>query len=525
MSYTHNILTQKKEDAQEAKELLLDKVIDVKKAVGSEKVSAAAGLSAVLASACSSSDDANYSNGVPVPDLGPGWKSQFILDPSILYMNVGTQGSLPTPVINILKAMNEYVAYTPFLAYGDATDTGRKATANAFGCDWSELTWSFNTTGGLSFVIQALKWEAGDDLITTDQEHSGGLGPMHMLKNKHKVNLHFAKMPNGVKTGPSSAGYSDDDVMRRLEEAYAKCSKPKAILFSSPSYKNGIRLPEKRICEWAASKGMISIIDGAHLPGSVQLNFHDMGCDFFSGAGHKWQCGPGQTGVFYVRNGIKGVDQSPFPYTNPMPLPLIFPSNENYRFSPDKPLYIDGKRSSADDQLGTDIAAIGNINYPSVQALAKACMLWDEIGRDKIEHYAVGLAQYLRACVVEKYGVLAGSVDSRTNYKPSDKEFPNELKTGLTNFSPFNTSGKVDYNADLTEAQYNEQVLKLAKINKYAADNNLVIRMMQNYVQSRQDPATTTKFASLSYRVTTHLFNDVKDVQKFMSMLDDMIKL
>ena len=522
MSYTHNKLEQKKDDALETKELLLEKIADLRKQIDEKKSLAAATLG-TLATACGGDDD--YTGGgsdVPVPDLGNGWKALFTLDPNYLYMNIGTQGSIPARTLTNIQLWNESVAFNATGSYGDQDKATRWAAAKSFGCDQNELAWSLNTTSGLGKICNYLKWEEGDDLITTNYEHAGGLGPMYMLRNRHKVNLHFVKMPTGVSAGANTGGYSDDEVIRRFDEAYAKCKKPKAILFSSPTYKNGVRLPEKKLCLWAASKGLVSIIDGAHLPGTCQLNFHDMGCDFFSGAGHKWQCGPGQTGILYIRNGKTG-DKSDFPYSNSTNLPLYFQDNERIMYIPGSKGY-QGARNRADD-VAEDFMAYGNTNLPAIRALGEVCKIWDEIGRDKIEHYIVGLAQYLRESVAQRYGILAMNVDSRTKYKPSDPEFPNMLKTGLSNISPFNTTGKVDYNADRTQQEYEKEVAKVAKINQLFAEKKLVVRMMWNNTQSRANPAEMTVLPSASFRVSTHLFHDVKDVQKFLSILDDAMKL
>ena len=41
----------------------------------------------------------------------------------------------------------------------------------------------------------------------------------------------------------------------------------------------------------------------------LDLNFHDIGCDFYAGSGHKWQCGPGATGILFVLNSAQRLDQ------------------------------------------------------------------------------------------------------------------------------------------------------------------------------------------------------------------------
>lgn len=521
MSYTHNSIADKKDAALEAKETLLDKLSDTYRSVRSEKTIAAAGLGAFMAAACDDDDD-NGSKPVPVPDLGPGWKDEFTLDPAYLFMNVGTMGAMPKRVVEKLPAWHEAIAFGPLMAYPDVSVAARKATAPSFGCSDKELGFSLNTTYGVAQIVNSLKWAAGDGIITTDYEHSGILGPLSMLKNRFKAQVTSIPMPSGVSDGPNTGGYSDEEVMSRYATALTKLTKPKAIMFSSPLYKNGTRMPEKKICDWAASKNLLTILDGAHLPGTCKINLHDMGCDFFSSAGHKWQCGPGQSGIIYIRNGKKG-DASDFPYANPNALPAYYPSGENYVHMPTSIGY-NGSRS-IDQDIATNFMSVGNINGPMTRALGECCLMWDEIGRDKIEYYVVGLAQYLRALVADRYGILAMCSDSRTNLKASDKDFPNYLKSGISNFNPFKTTGKVDYNADRTAEQYTAEAASVAKVTKHLDSKKVIYRLMWNLTQSRKDPTKMTEQPSASFRISTHLFHTTGDVEKFMTYLNEGMAL
>ena len=51
----------------------------------------------------------------------------------------------------------------------------------------------------------------------------------------------------------------------------------------------------------AKEKGILTIVDGAHVPGHIDFNIHELGCDFFTGAIHKWLCGPKGSSFLYVK--------------------------------------------------------------------------------------------------------------------------------------------------------------------------------------------------------------------------------
>ena len=51
----------------------------------------------------------------------------------------------------------------------------------------------------------------------------------------------------------------------------------------------------------AKKKRILTIVDGAHVPGHIDINIHELGCDFFTGAIHKWLCGPKGSSFLYVK--------------------------------------------------------------------------------------------------------------------------------------------------------------------------------------------------------------------------------
>ncbi|MCK7495858.1 MAG: aminotransferase class V-fold PLP-dependent enzyme [Comamonadaceae bacterium] len=222
---------------------------------------------------------------------GGPYAPAFGLDPTTTFMNIGTTGSTPIAVLRNLAQNNAAIARDPTQSFN--TQDMRNIVAPGFGADPFELVMSFNTTDGMNKILHGLEFAPGDEIITTNMEHPGGNSPMSVLADRRGVVLKRVNLP-------TNDAYSDATVLARFQALLT--NNTKAIVFSSPPFLTGIRLPEKPLCQWAASQGLISVIDGAHGPGMLALNFHDIGCDFYAGAGHKWQCGPGQTGILYVRN-------------------------------------------------------------------------------------------------------------------------------------------------------------------------------------------------------------------------------
>lgn len=436
---------------------------------------------------------------------GGPYAAAFVLDPSVTFMNIGTTGSTPTSVLKNLAANNYLIARDPTQNFN--TQQMRDAIAPGFGAHPFEVVMSFNTTDGMSKIFNGIVLQQGDEIISTNMEHPGGNSPMQIKADRNGLVIKRANIP-------TCDAYSDAEMIARLTALYTP--QTKAIMFSSPPYLTGIRMPEKALCQWAAQNGVISIIDGAHGIGMLALNFHDMGVDFYAGAGHKWQCGPGQTGILYVRNQSGDAPGQGGPYTNTTPLPTFFPTvSGGYSGVPGSTL-AQGVRDPMDN-VAAQLMSIGNPSYPALRALQECCQLWDTFGRQAIEDYIVGLAQYLRSRLVAIWGPRCLA----TTYDPA---IPNYARVALTSFNPF--SPGYDYNADLSVAEAAAQTTASGSaVTALRTQQGVVVRNTNVPHSLRSDPAAaaipTGAGATSSHplRISTHLFHNTADVDNLVAKL------
>lgn len=449
------------------------------------------------------------------------YAGDFSFAGNLLYMNIGTTGASPTQVIQDFNDDYEDIASNP-TAYFFGQQVMRNTIAPGFGCDPYELVMSFNTTDGLWRIVMGIPFEPGDEIITTNMEEDAGISAVNILRDRFGVKIKTVNLP-------TNDAYSDKEVIRRFKAQLT--NKTKAILFSSPIYLTGARLPAKKLCLWAADNGIISIVDGAHLPGMCALDLHDMGCDFFSGAGHKWQCGPGQTGFLYIRNGFVPNPQKvqrptsdmaafgvPSPtvtmtipgYSNTNELPTYYPTNTLIYGAAG--ILANGVRNP-NHNIAAVLQLVGNGSRPTQKALTQCCTMWDAWGRQEIEDYIVSLAQYLRARIVDIWGPQALSV-------PYSHSAAFVGQTGLTSFNPF--SPGYDYNAPLTSAQSSAQkTASGAAVTALKNDYGIVIRNNSVPHALRTDPSQNAAAGTFStpLRISTHLFHSLDDVDRVIDAL------
>ena len=208
----------------------------------------------------------------------------FALDPSATYMNIGTTGSTPTAVLKNLAANNALIARDPTQSFN--TQQMRDSIAPGFGALPFEIAISYNTTDGMSLIFNGIAVRPR----RRDHHDQHGAPRRELAPADHGGS-------------DRARGQADRPPHQRCATAMPWCwrgSRP-----CSPEHQGHHLLvaavtlpasacPEKLLCQWAAAAGLMSIIDGAHGTGMLNLNFHDMGCDFYAGSGHKWQCGPGR---------------------------------------------------------------------------------------------------------------------------------------------------------------------------------------------------------------------------------------
>ena len=390
------------------------------------------------------------------------WKwvqDQFILDPDIVYMNIGTTGSMPEQVLNKYYEYNMLNARHPktFESELDASfglKQQRETLAAQFGCNADEICLTRNTTDGLDAIVYGLDFQPGDEILITHHEHIAALSPLNVIRDRYGVVLTEVEIP-----------VLEVEDKRQFVEAFERkiSNNTRAILFSHITYKTGTRLPAKELCTLARQNGLISIVDGAHGPGMIEIDFHDMGCDFYAAPGHKWQCGPGGTGILYLRNHGKY-------------LPEFWTQNSSlYTF-------LAQYHDRGEYDIAYSLQYHGQLNIPAHLAMMDACALWEEIGRDRIEKYVCGLSAYLKKRLRDKFG------STGTFFSPDRPDFT----TGLTAFNPFD---------DITDEQ-----LIVTMVDRLQKETGYQIRSTNFHLYA--DDASYT----YSLRISTHLFHDKRQI-------------
>ncbi len=222
----------------------------------------------------------------------------FLLEPGLVYLQTGSLGPTPRPVMDrTIAAWRELELNPTFYGYGaheQALDLVREKGAKFLGCETEELILTTCTSEGLNRVAQGLNLAAGDHVLTTDQEHPGGRACWDYLVRTKGIVLDVVAIQPGE--------HDAESIVERMTRAVTPRTRVMSVshLLSS----TGLRMPIAALCAVARGRGVLSVIDGAQAVGGIAVDVKALGCDVYATSGHKWLLAPKGTGLLYLSKAI-----------------------------------------------------------------------------------------------------------------------------------------------------------------------------------------------------------------------------
>ena len=229
-------------------------------------------------------------------------QQQFLIPLDEVYLNNGTVGSSPRPVLKaIFDGYNETEKMDqpdpedyPIWGYAAWNDF-RGPLAQFLGCHVDQLALLRNATEANSYIANGLDMKAGDEVLMSDQEHPGGEQPWNLRAKRYGIVVKKFEIPKPPKNAA--------EILNRINDAITP--RTHIIFVSHITTVTGVVLPVKEIADLARSKGILSAFDGAHVTGMMRLNIPQLGCDMYTSSPHKWLQAPKGSGFLYVREEVQ----------------------------------------------------------------------------------------------------------------------------------------------------------------------------------------------------------------------------
>ena len=222
-------------------------------------------------------------------------RAEFPVLARVAYLNAGTQG--PVPARATAAAARELERerdegrggpghFEHLIGLGEGL---RGRLAAVLGCGADEVALTGSTTDGMNAVLAALDLGPGDEVLTSDEEHPGVLGPLGAGRERRGFRVRVAPF---------------------AELAGAVRPETKLVACSHVSWVSGREVDSAAL----AASGALVLLDGAQGVGAIHTRVEELGCDFYGAAGQKWLCGPDNTGLLYVRRNL--ADGLPAPWVS-----------------------------------------------------------------------------------------------------------------------------------------------------------------------------------------------------------------
>ncbi len=214
-------------------------------------------------------------------------RQAFPLTTERTYFNNGGLGPSPRMVLDAYRDASLRLERICETGHEEIAPVRAKAAA-FLGCDTTEIAFTRNTTEGMNIIAWGLPLRRGDEVLTSTHEHPGGAIPWLALAKER-----------GVVVRLFEPGTTRKENLHIIERHLSR--RTRVVSISHITCTTGLLFPVQEIAALCRQRGIWLVVDGAHPPGMIPVDLHELACDFYASSGHKWLLGPKGTGLLYIR--------------------------------------------------------------------------------------------------------------------------------------------------------------------------------------------------------------------------------
>jgi isopenicillin-N epimerase len=224
-----------------------------------------------------------------------GIRQHWSLDPSIIFLNHGSFGACPIPVLQYQSELRQRMERQPVQFFvrdlEGLLDEARAALGEFLGAPAGDLAWVPNATTAVNAVLRSQRFQPGDELLTTDHEYNACRNVLDFVAARAGANVVVASLPFPV----ASPEQVVEAVMARVTR------RTRIALLDHVTSQTGLVMPIGALVRHLRERGVETLVDAAHAPGMLPLDVAAIGAAWYTGNCHKWICAPKGAAFLYTR--------------------------------------------------------------------------------------------------------------------------------------------------------------------------------------------------------------------------------
>jgi isopenicillin-N epimerase len=226
-------------------------------------------------------------------------RQHWTLDPEILFLNHGSFGACPRPVLEEQARLRAEVEREPvrFLAreLEERVDAARAELAPFLGAAPEDIVPVANATTGVSAVLRSLTFRPGDEILLTNQGYNACRNACELAAERSGARVVVAEVP-----------FPLEEKAQVLAAVFAAVTpRTRLALLDHVTSPTGLVFPIAELVRGLEERGVETLVDGAHAPGMLPLDLRALDPAYYTGNLHKWVCAPKGAAFLYARRALQ----------------------------------------------------------------------------------------------------------------------------------------------------------------------------------------------------------------------------